>query len=156
MPATIDAIQQLLTDERGQVCRYDTPRRRRRPGRPEGIFLLCTLVALALALAGQPGRACEVFERAICPRSDLGLLAEEIDPGTGEMPGSFPQALSHTGLVDAACAISEAGPPPRSRRRAAAGDWQSLTAVAVFAVIGCSRLRRRRNSCRERSHRARR
>ena len=37
-----------------------------------------------------------------------GLLAEEVDPGTGELLGNFPQAFSHIGLVNAASAISEA------------------------------------------------
>jgi len=38
----------------------------------------------------------------------VGLLAEEVDPGTGELLGNFPQAFSHIGLVNAAWAISEA------------------------------------------------
>jgi GH15 family glucan-1,4-alpha-glucosidase len=42
----------------------------------------------------------------------VGLLAEEIDPDSGELLGNFPQAFSHIGLVNAAWAISEA------RRRA--------------------------------------
>ena len=40
--------------------------------------------------------------------SPIGLLAEEIDPATGEMLGNFPQAFSHVGLVNAAWAIYEA------------------------------------------------
>ena len=55
-----------------------------------------------------------MFERAISYRNDLGLLAEEVDPETGELLGNFPQAFSHIGLVNAAWAISEA-----ERRRAA-------------------------------------
>jgi Glycosyl hydrolases family 15 len=40
--------------------------------------------------------------------NDVGLLAEEVDPGGGEMIGNFPQAFSHIGLVNAAWAISQA------------------------------------------------
>jgi Glycosyl hydrolases family 15 len=36
-----------------------------------------------------------------------GLLAEEVDPVSGELLGNFPQAFSHIGLVNAAWAISE-------------------------------------------------
>ena len=44
----------------------------------------------------------------------MGLLAEEVDPATGELLGNFPQAFSHIGLVNAAYAISlaeQAGSP---------------------------------------------
>ncbi|HYU66711.1 MAG TPA: glycoside hydrolase family 15 protein, partial [Jatrophihabitantaceae bacterium] len=53
-------------------------------------------------------RARDVFEKAIAFANDIGLLAEEVDPHSGEMLGNFPQAFSHIGLVNAAWAISEA------------------------------------------------
>ena len=53
-------------------------------------------------------RAREVFERAVACANDVGLLAEEVDEGTGELLGNFPQAFSHVGLVNAAHAIAEA------------------------------------------------
>ena len=107
MLATIEAITEHLTDERSLVYRYDT-RGGGLEGR-EGAFLLCTFwLAQALALADRPGRARQVFERAISYLNDLGLLAEEVDPATGELLGNFPQAFSHIGLVNAASAISEA------------------------------------------------
>jgi GH15 family glucan-1,4-alpha-glucosidase len=75
----------------------------------EGTFLLCTFwLAHALALAGRTRQAWEVFERAAGCANDLGLLAEEIDPVTGEQLGNFPQAFSHIGLVNAAWAIHTA------------------------------------------------
>jgi alpha,alpha-trehalase len=115
--ATIDAIEKRLTDERGLVYRYDTRAGVDGLQGQEGTFLLCTFwLAHAMALADQPGRARAVFERAISYRNDLGLLAEEVDPETGEMLGNFPQAFSHIGLVNAAWAISEA-----ERRQAAGG-----------------------------------
>jgi GH15 family glucan-1,4-alpha-glucosidase len=59
-------------------------------------------------LSGQVARARAVFERAITFVNDVGLLAEEVDPATGEMLGNFPQAFSHIGLSNAAWAIAEA------------------------------------------------
>ena len=49
-----------------------------------------------------------MFQRAAAYVTDLGLLAEEVDPGTGELLGNFPQAFSHIGLVNAAWAIDQA------------------------------------------------
>ncbi|HEX5587617.1 MAG TPA: glycoside hydrolase family 15 protein [Acidimicrobiia bacterium] len=104
--STIDATEARLTDERGLVYRY-----RARDGLDgeEGSFLLCTFwLAQALAMAGQTQRARTVFERAAAFVNDVGLLAEEIEPISGELLGNFPQAFSHIGLVNAAWAISEA------------------------------------------------
>jgi alpha,alpha-trehalase len=103
--STIKATEERLTDTRGLVYRY-----RSHDGLDgeEGTFLLCTFwLAQALARAGQAARARTVFERALAFVNDVGLLSEEIDPNTGELLGNFPQAFSHTGLVNAAWAISE-------------------------------------------------
>ena len=103
--ATIDATEERLTDQRGLVYRY-----RSHDGLEgeEGTFLLCTFwLAQALAQAGQPVRARAVFERAAAFVNEVGLLAEEVDPVSGELLGNFPQAFSHIGLVNAAWAISE-------------------------------------------------
>jgi GH15 family glucan-1,4-alpha-glucosidase len=75
----------------------------------EGTFLLCTFwLAHAHALAGDLERARATFERATAHANDVGLLAEEVDPQSGELLGNFPQAFSHIGLVNAAWAISRA------------------------------------------------
>ncbi|WP_426978298.1 glycoside hydrolase family 15 protein [Pseudarthrobacter sp. O4] len=104
--ATIEAIEERLTDSRGLVYRYLAD-----DGLPgeEGTFLLCTFwLAHALALAGRTQRARAVFERAAGFATDLGLMAEEVAPDSSELLGNFPQAFSHIGLVNAAWAISEA------------------------------------------------
>jgi alpha,alpha-trehalase len=112
MLATIDAIEQRLTDNGGLVYRYQTGSGVDGLAGDEGTFLLCTFwLAQALAMADRPDRARTVFERAAAHANDLGLLAEEVDPQTGELLGNFPQALSHIGLVNAAWAISEAEQP---------------------------------------------
>ncbi|HEY6423699.1 MAG TPA: glycoside hydrolase family 15 protein, partial [Pseudonocardiaceae bacterium] len=109
MLATIDAVADRLTDERGLVYRYRTAGGVDGLAGEEGTFLLCTFwLAQALALAGQISRARGVFDRAAQYVNDVGLLAEEIDGTTGELLGNFPQAFSHIGLVNAAWAISEA------------------------------------------------
>lgn len=114
MLATIDAIAEQLSDEHGLLYRY---RAEGGAGHDnidglagaEGNFLLCTFwLAQALAMAGQVDRAREVFERAAGYANDVGLLAEEVDPETGDLLGNFPQAFSHIGLVNAAWAIASA------------------------------------------------
>ncbi|HTX62480.1 MAG TPA: glycoside hydrolase family 15 protein, partial [Acidimicrobiales bacterium] len=106
--ATIDAIEERLTDERGLVFRYDTKGGVDGLEGAEGTFVLCTFwLAQALAISDQPERARAVFERAVAYVNDLGLLAEEVDE-QGELLGNFPQAFSHIGLVNAAWAISQA------------------------------------------------
>ena len=104
MRATIDAIAERLTDERGFVYRYLNE-----DGLPggEGTFGICTFwLAECLALAGErrPGAARSSSCMAGCA-NDVGLLAEEVDPATGELLGNFPQAFTHIGLIHAALAI---------------------------------------------------
>ena len=106
MKATIDATAERLTDERGLVYRYLS---RDGLGGDEGTFVLCTFwLAQAQAFAGDVDAATATFERAVDGINDVGLLAEEIDPRSGEMIGNFPQAFSHIGLVNAAWAITQA------------------------------------------------
>ena len=109
--ATTDAIAEKLTDAHGLVYRY-----RASDGLEgsEGTFLLCTFwLAHALALAGEVERARATFERAVAYVNDVGLLAEEVDPVSGELLGNFPQAFSHIGLVNVAWVISQAGEQPQ-------------------------------------------
>ena len=107
--STVDAIASRLTDSRGLVYRYSAESNVDGMAEPEGVFLLCTFwLARAYAATGRPAEAREVMERAVAWSNDLGLLAEQVDPATGELMGNFPQAFSHIGLVNAAWAISEA------------------------------------------------
>ncbi len=104
--ATISATADRLTNKHGMVYRY---LRDDGLAGQEGTFVMCTFwLAQAQAMAGQVDAAVATFERAIATMNDVGLLAEEVDPGTGEMIGNFPQAFSHVGLVNAAWAISQA------------------------------------------------
>ena len=115
--STIDTIDARLTDDRGLVYRY-----RSHDGLEgeEGTFLICTFwLAQALAEAGEIDRARRKFEQAIAYANDVWLLAEEVDPESGELLGNYPQAFSHIGLVNAAWAISLA-------ERAAAGGEATM------------------------------
>ena len=75
----------------------------------EGTFGICTFwLAECLALAGEVDRARALFDRMAGCANDVGLLAEEVDPATGELLGNFPQAFTHIGLIHAALAIAAA------------------------------------------------
>ncbi len=107
--ATVDAVDERLTDENGLVYRYRTDGGVDGLAGEEGTFLLCTFwLAQALAMSGQVERARTAFVRAAAFVNDVGLLAEEIDPASGELLGNFPQAFSHIGLINAAWAIDQA------------------------------------------------
>ncbi len=102
--ATIDAIDERLTDDDGLVFRNGDD-----GTAGEGTFLLATFwMAHAEALAGRTAAARDRFELAARHVNDVGLLAEEVDPATGELLGNFPQAFSHVGLINAARAIGRA------------------------------------------------
>lgn len=103
--ATIDAIDDELGVD-GHIFRYLADDGLEGE---EGTFVFCTLwMVSALARSGQLERAKDRFELVLSMRNDLGLMAEEIDPRTGEQLGNFPQAFSHVGIISAALAIAEA------------------------------------------------
>ena len=72
----------------------------------EGSFAICSFwLVECLARAGETERARSLFERLLRFCNDVGLLAEEIDPHSGDLIGNFPQAFSHVGLIQAAIAL---------------------------------------------------
>ncbi len=105
---TIEAIErELLVD--GFVLRYPVAEDNAVDGLPgsEGAFLACSFwLAEAKAMIGRKGEAVDLFERLLALRNDVGLLAEEYDPGAGRQLGNFPQAFSHIHLVRTALALS--------------------------------------------------
>jgi GH15 family glucan-1,4-alpha-glucosidase len=75
-------------------------------GGDEGAFLICSFwLVECLARCGDEHGARELFERLVSNVNDVGLLAEEIDPASGDFLGNFPQAFSHLGLIQAAIAL---------------------------------------------------
>jgi GH15 family glucan-1,4-alpha-glucosidase len=110
MRSTIDAIADGLTED-GLVLRYRNEEGLNADGLSgeEGTFVICSFwLVSALAKAGELERAEALFDKLVSYANDLGLLAEEIDTGTGELLGNFPQAFSHIGLITAAWEIDKA------------------------------------------------
>lgn len=104
--ATVRRTERELAVD-GLVYRYVD----REDGLPggEGAFLICTWWLVDnLALIGDVVRARKLFERTLGYANDLGLLAEQIDPTSGELLGNFPQAFSHIGLIGAAMNLRKA------------------------------------------------
>jgi GH15 family glucan-1,4-alpha-glucosidase len=102
MRATIDALEQQLGSS-GLVRRWADD--------PSG-FLICTYwLVECLALAGEHDSAHAWFQAATGYANDLGLLAEEADPTSGDLLGNYPQAFSHVGLINAAWRLRQPAPP---------------------------------------------
>jgi GH15 family glucan-1,4-alpha-glucosidase len=98
MSATIEAVERELAAG-GLIRRWAAD--------PNG-FLICTYwLVECLAMAGEQRRATGWFESAGGYVNDLGLLAEQGDPATGELLGNFPQAFSHVGLINAAWRLAQ-------------------------------------------------
>jgi alpha,alpha-trehalase len=109
MVATTRAVVDRLGAGQGLLYRYlpeESP-----DGLPghEGAFLLCSFW-LVDNLAGQ-GRLEEAgcLYDDLCGRaSPLGLLPEQIDPGTGAFLGNYPQAFSSIGVISSGVTLARA------------------------------------------------
>jgi GH15 family glucan-1,4-alpha-glucosidase len=113
---TVEAIERNLLKD-GLVQRYS--HNPEVDGLPpgEGAFLACSFwLADNLALLGRREDARRLFERLLDLRNDVGLLAEEYDPVLGRQLGNFPQAFSHTGLVNTACHLAADGTGKHPRK----------------------------------------
>ena len=113
---TVEAIRRRLTTD-GLVARYQTVPELDGLPPGEGAFLACSFwLADNLALQGKQAEARALFERLLDVRNDVGLLAEEYDPGARRFLGNFPQAFSHVGLINTACNLSRRGGPAEHRK----------------------------------------
>jgi GH15 family glucan-1,4-alpha-glucosidase len=118
--ATLAAVERELVRD-GFVLRYDT--RNAEDGLPpgEGAFLACSFwLADAYEMCGQHDKAHALFNRLLAVRNDLGLLAEEYDPGGRRLVGNFPQAFSHVALVNTAMNLTREHKPAEQRAERAA------------------------------------
>jgi alpha,alpha-trehalase len=103
--STIEAVDAALSHG-ALVRRYDVRDTDDGLAGGEGSFVMCAFwLADALAHAGELEDAERRFELLLSYASPLGLMAEEIDPHTGELLGNYPQAFSHLALVSAAVNI---------------------------------------------------
>ena len=61
-----------------------------------------------LARGGGSAEEADRIFRILCGyANDLGLFAEDIDSGSGDPLGNFPQAFTHLGLINAALSLVE-------------------------------------------------
>lgn len=100
LAGTIDAVRAELGDG-PLIYRYSGMQDE------EGAFLACTYwLVEALAVVGRREEAVALMDEAIGLVNDVGLLAEQMDPGTGSMLGNLPQGLSHLALINAAVTLN--------------------------------------------------
>jgi GH15 family glucan-1,4-alpha-glucosidase len=112
---TVDVIREQLSAAPGLVYRSSE-----HVGE-EGAFVACSFwIVEALARLGRVDEACEAMELVLPYANDLGLFSEQVDPGSGDLLGNFPQGLSHLALINAAGAIQDA-----TRRDADASETAS-------------------------------
>ena len=102
MSATLDALRAEL-GAGPHLYRYSGA------AKEEGVFLACSFwMVSALTLCGRVAEARALMEELMSTANDVGLLAEMLDPETGDFLGNLPQALSHLALVNAAITVAEA------------------------------------------------
>ena len=103
MQKTHQRIRDRLVPRPGLVHRNEQSK-----DRHEGAFAVCSFwEADFLALSGNLSEAAEVFEAALAYANDVDLLAEEIDPESGDALGNFPQGFTHLGLINAALSLRD-------------------------------------------------
>ena len=110
MVATVEAIVDRLGAGDGLLYRYLPDESPDGLAGHEGAFLLCSFwLADNLAKQGRIDEARSLFDDLCARANPLGLLPEQIDPGSGAFLGNFPQAFSHIGLISSAVNLARSG-----------------------------------------------
>jgi GH15 family glucan-1,4-alpha-glucosidase len=101
--STVRAVEREL--RRGDtIFRYSEPDDF---GAPANAFLVCVFWYIdALAVLGRRDEARSLFESTLARRNRLGLLAEHVEPATGELWGNFPQTYSMVGMINCGTRLS--------------------------------------------------
>jgi alpha,alpha-trehalase len=74
----------------------------------EGTFTICSFwLVSALALIGERQRARRLCEKLLSLAGPLHLYAEELDAGSGQHLGNYPQAFTHLALIEAVTLLIE-------------------------------------------------
>jgi GH15 family glucan-1,4-alpha-glucosidase len=105
LTGTIDAVHRRLRAGGPLLFRY-----REDDGLPgdEGAFLACSFwLVQALAQTNRRAEAENLFEDLLRFGGELGLYGEEMDPATHHHVGNFPQALTHSALLQAGMALND-------------------------------------------------
>ena len=97
--STIEAIERDLMAQ-GFVRRYEPESTDDGLDDSEGAFLWCSFwLARNLLRLGRREEATNLYERILACANHVGLLAEMVDPASGDALGNMPQALSHLGVI---------------------------------------------------------
>ena len=114
MKSTVAAFERQLVED-GLVRRYTPEKTDDGVGGGEGAFIACGFwLADVYVLQGRMAEAEALFDRLCGSANDLGLLSEEIDPGSDGLLGNFPQSLSHLSLIWTALALDRQGNADRN------------------------------------------
>jgi alpha,alpha-trehalase len=109
MVATAAAIGERLAAGDGLLYRYRHDDSPDGLAGDEGAFLLCSFWLVDnLVHQGRLDEAEELYASLCARASPLGLLAEQVDPSTGELTGNFPQAFSHIGVIASGVTLARA------------------------------------------------
>jgi GH15 family glucan-1,4-alpha-glucosidase len=104
--STLQAIESALS-QGALLFRYNGASATHLKSGPRGSFTMCSFWWVeCMACAGQLRKAETIFEKMLGYANHLGLYAEQIGPA-GHHQGNFPQGLSHSGLISAACVLNE-------------------------------------------------
>lgn len=122
MVATCRAVAEELDAGDGLLYRYRPEVSPDGFDEEEGAFLLVSFWLVDnLALQGRLEEAHDLYERLCSRANTLGLLSEQLDPGSGRFLGNFPQAFSHVGVISSGITLARAeredsagSPPPSS------------------------------------------
>jgi GH15 family glucan-1,4-alpha-glucosidase len=105
-PMYVATVERIGTTLRrgGCLARYAEPDDF---GMPEVAFSVCTFWYInSLWSIGRKAEARELFEEMLKRRNGLGLMSEDLAPGSGEMWGNYPQTYSMVGIVNCAMRLS--------------------------------------------------